>query len=45
MSELKESLLKAIEENSEVLSKFEEWIATQKHIPKNIRKLFFFFLN
>ncbi|CAG9805305.1 unnamed protein product [Chironomus riparius] len=36
MNESKESLVKAIEESSDVLDKFEEWIATQKHIPKNI---------
>ena len=38
MNESKESLERAIEESSEVLDKFEEWIATQKHIPNNIRK-------
>jgi len=36
MSEFTVSLEKLIEDNSEHLCKFEEWISTQPHIPKNI---------
>lgn len=38
MFDISESLAKLIEENSEKLQKFEEWISTQPHIPKNIRE-------
>lgn len=38
MNDSKDSLEKAIEKSSEILEKFEEWIGTQKHIPKNIRE-------
>lgn len=42
MNDSMDSLEKAIDESSEILDQFEEWIDTQKHIPKNIRELFFF---
>ncbi|XP_070509782.1 alpha-tocopherol transfer protein-like [Chironomus tepperi] len=36
MSKIAETLQKLIEENSESLQNFEEWISSQPHIPKNI---------
>ncbi|KAL7036745.1 hypothetical protein ACKWTF_008925 [Chironomus riparius] len=36
MTELSECLAKLIQENSETLQKFEDWISNQPHIPKNI---------
>lgn len=36
MSEFTESQEKLIDDNCEDLKKFEEWISTQPHIPKNI---------
>ena len=38
MFEVSECLAKLIQENSETLQIFEEWISTQPHIPKNIRE-------
>jgi len=38
MNDSMDSIEKAIEESSEILDKFEEWIGTQKHIPRNIRE-------
>ena len=40
MSASMESLEKLIEDNNDKLDELEEWIATQKHIPKNIRKFY-----
>ena len=38
MIEVTEKNNKLLEDNHEILSKHEEWISTQPHIPKTIRK-------
>lgn len=40
MSESTGDNKKVLEDNHENLSKFQEWISTQPHIPKNIREQF-----
>ena len=38
MNESREFYESALEENRGILDKFQEWILTQSHLPKNIRK-------
>ena len=38
MNEISECLAKLIQENSETLENFEDWISVQPHIPRNIRE-------
>lgn len=38
MLEIEDKNKKILEENKEILDQIEEWISTQPHIPKTIRK-------
>jgi hypothetical protein len=40
MNEFPQEIEKILANNNQILSTFEEWILTQPHIPKTIRKMF-----